>query len=385
LFLADAIISLLDDSLIVFFHVHLLNGVRGTVFFLFILAAILIYLLMGLTPMVPKRFFVPVALFSPVVGLAILPLLIYFYARFQWVAWAVSVCQVLVGLTIVYWLRRTRKSVLPSAGSEGRGKSDSFWPLVTERQLNSRRFSWLNLCGFLLVNLLLLLPGAIAYLFFSSSLAVGHLSQGFLALRPSGFMVQVRKYVRNDGKTIQLVPMAHVGDAGFYRALTQSFPTNSIILMEGVTDNNNLLTNKITYTRMATSLGLAEQQREFRPVAGEWVRADVDVEEFAPTTIDLLNLVMLFHSRGVSLTTVLPLLQYSPPPAVQEQIWDDLLRKRNRRVLQELNSRLPESDYFVIPWGAAHMPEISREIQNSGFRPSETNNYRVIRFGSRRK
>src|SRR5207244_8564820 len=82
---------------------------------------------------------------------------------------------------------------------------------------------------------------------------------------------------------------------------------------------------------------------------------------------------------------VLPLLQYSPPPGAQEQVWDDLLRKRNRHLLNELHARLSDSDYIIIPWGAAHMPEISREIQKSGFRVSETRDYQAIRFGSRNK
>jgi hypothetical protein len=227
-----------------------------------------------------------------------------------------------------------------------------------------------------------LLPATLVYLFFCASLAVGHLSQGFLSLRPQGFTVQVRKYTRSDGKMIQLVPMAHVGDASFYHHLTQSFPSNSIILMEGVSDDQNLLTNKVSYKRMAKSLGLAEQHEEFRPVQGEWVRADVDVGEFAPTTIDLLNIVMLLHARGVSLETLMPLLSYSPPRAVQEQVWDDLLRKRNRHLLDELKARLPESDYLIVPWGAAHMPGIAREIQNSGFQLAEKQDYKVISFGT---
>ena len=109
----------------------------------------------------------------------------------------------------------------------------------------------------------------------------------------------------------------------------------------------------------------------------------MDVGEFAPTTIDLLNIVMLVHAKGVSLQTLMPLLTYSPPPAAQEQVWDDLLRKRNRRVLKELKARLPESDYLIIPWGAAHMPGIAREIQDSGFQLAEKQNYKVITFGRR--
>ncbi len=125
-------------------------------------------------------------------------------------------------------------------------------------------------------------------------MAVNHFSEGFMTLHPGGFTVQVRKYVRNDGKVIELFPMAHVADADFYQQVSQTFPSNSIILMEGVTDINNLLTNKLSYKRMAKSLGLSEQKKEFKPTHGELVRADVDVDQFTPDTIDILN---LSHAR----------------------------------------------------------------------------------------
>jgi len=369
LFIADAIVSLLDDSLIVFFGVNFLSPIRGIVFVFAMLMALVIYCLMGLTPMIPKRLFLPVTLFGPVAGLGVVLCLIYFYTRIEQVAWVVSFCQVILGLTILY---------LAQGGCKFR------WPLVGEDQIGERRFSWPNLSVFLLANLFVLLPAVLVYLALCAHLAVDHFSEGFLALRPGGFAVHVKTYVRNDGKTIQLVPMSHIGEPEFYRKLSQSFPTNSLILMEGVTDNRNLLTNKISYKRAATSLGLAEQQKEFKPNRSESVPADVDVEEFATTTIDFLNLVTLIHAKGLNLGTILPLMQYSPPSDFQEQLLNDLLRKRNRHLLQEVDARLSESEHIIVPWGAAHMPEIAREIQKSGFRLEESREYTAIRFGSAR-
>ena len=366
LFLADAFVSLVDDSLILLFDLHGLTVIRGILFLLAMLVAIVIYGLMGLTPMIPKRLFLPLTLFNPVAGLVVIPFLIYFYGRIQQVAWGISFCQVILGLSILHWVQ---------------GGFKFRWPLVAENQLEARRFSWRNLSVFLLVNVFVLLPAVIVYLVLCAALAMDHFSEGFLALRPEGLTVQVRKYVRNDGKTIQLVPMSHIGEPDFYRKLSQSFPTNSIILMEGVTDNRNLLTNRISYKRMATALGVAEQQQEFKPQA-EMVRADVDVEEFATNTIALLNLVMLIHSKGVNAQTVLELMQYPQPPDFEKQLWDDLLRKRNRRLLEEIHSRLSQSEHIIVPWGAAHMPEIAKEIQKSGFRLDETQEYVAIRFRS---
>ena len=61
---------------------------------------------------------------------------------------------------------------------------------------------------------------------------------------------------------------------------------------------------------------------------------------------------------------------------------DDILTKRNRHLLGVLEERLPTSEIIVVPWGAAHMPEIHREIQKLGFRVTETKDYVAIRFGS---
>ena len=98
LFLADAVISLLDDSLIILFDSHILAGTRGIVFLLAMLMALVIYGLMGLTPMIPKRLFLPLTLFNPVAALAVVPLVIYFYSRMQQIAWLISLGQVLFGL-----------------------------------------------------------------------------------------------------------------------------------------------------------------------------------------------------------------------------------------------------------------------------------------------
>jgi hypothetical protein len=366
LFLADAVVSLLDDSLILLFDIQILTGARAVVCLLAVLMALVIYGLMALTPMIPKRLFLPVTLFTPLVSLGIIPLFIYFHNRTQQLSWVISVVQLLFGLAML---------CLVQGGFRLR------WPLVPAKLLNPRRFSWLNLSAFLLANLFVLLPAVGIYLFLCASLAVNHFSDGFLALRPGGFTVQVRKYTRADGKTIQLYPMSHIGESDFYSKLAQSFPADSIILMEGVTDSHNLLTNKITYKRMANSLGLAEQHEAFKPTGGRLVRADVDVDQFSPDTIGLLNLAMLLHSRGLNVQTLLELLQFSAPPHYEKQLIDDLLHKRNQHLLQELRARLSETDQIIIPWGAAHMPELAAEIQKAGFRQTSAREFTAIRFG----
>src|SRR5262249_23800932 len=93
-------------------------------------------------------------------------------------------------------------------------------------------------------------------------------------------------------------------------------------------------------------------------------------------------LVMRLHAKGISAETVLPLIEFSAPADFEQQLFDDLLRKRNRHLLDEIQSRLPESENLIVPWGAAHMPEIAKEIQKSGFRLEQTQEYTAIRFRS---
>ena len=365
LFLADAIVSLVDDSLGLFLGFHGLAGIRMLLGLFAGVIALGIYGLMALTPKIPKRLFIPVALFNVVAALVGLPLTIYFYDRLLPIQWCISLSQVLVGAWVLYQLQ---------------GGFKFRWPLVPKEQLRDGRFGWRHFSAFVLVNLCGLLPVILVYLYFCTALAVDHFSAGFMALHPGGFTVQVRTYVRNDGKTIELFPMAHVAEADFYKEVSQSFPTNSIILMEGVTDSDNLLTNKISYQRMARSLGLAEQHEKFTPTRGEVVRADVDVNQFSKDTIDLLNLVMLIHSQGVNARNVQALLRYTPSPQMEEELLNDLLRKRNQHLLEEIKSHLPLSDNIMVPWGVAHMPGISAAIQQSGFRLVQSRNYQVIRF-----
>ena len=365
LFLADAIISLMDDSVALLSGVHLLLGIRTITGLFALLVALVVYGLMALTPAIPKGLFVPLALFYLATQLAGYPIFFLCAGHLPQVNWLLSLAQVACGLWILHRARRGLKSG---------------WRLVPLDRLRGRWFSWRNLIGFSLANVFGLVPAVMIYLFFSTAWLVDHFTDGFMTLHPDGFMVQVKKYVRDDGKTIQLFPMSHVADAGFYQDISQTFPTNSIILMEGVTDKQHLLKHKISYQRMAKALGLAEQHEKFDPTRGEIVMADIDVDQFTTNTLGLLNLVILIHTGGVDVGTLQKLMQYSVAPNFQEQLFDDLLRKRNQHLLEQIQSHLPETEHLIVPWGVAHMPGVAREIQKSGFRLEETREYMVIRF-----
>jgi hypothetical protein len=384
LFVLDGVTSFLDDALILFLHVHAFSLLRGLISLATMFMALGLYGLIGLTPMVPKRVFLPIPMFFLAAMLAMFTLAIFWHHRMEQIAFVISACELVLGIVLMSSCRPVLHSSTAEGGRDA-GAPRGAWPLVKPDQLGDKGFSWKHLSAFVAANVFVLLPAVVVYIFVSAAHAVNHFSEGFVHLHPRAFTVQVRKYVRDDGKMIELFPMAHIADASFYQHVSQSFPTNSIILMEGVSDSENLLTNKITYKRMANTLGLSEQKATFAPGRGETVRADVDVKQFSSNTIDFLNLVMLIHSRGVTSENLSKLMNYSPRPDFEERLFDDLLTKRNEHLLGEIKSHLTTSDSIMVPWGAAHMPGLAREIEKDGFRLSETEEYEVIRFGRRGK
>jgi hypothetical protein len=136
---------------------------------------------------------------------------------------------------------------------------------------------------------------------------------------------------------------------------------------------------------VAKTLGLAEQQREFKPSPTQAVSGDVDISMFSSNTIGVLNVMMKLYSKGISLEGIMDVLQASEKPGSDEELMNDLLKKRNAHLLGEIKKRLDESDHLVVPWGAAHIPEIAREIQKDGFQLHGSNNYQVIKFSSRKR
>ena len=366
-FIVDGLLSVLDQTLAVLFGIHPLAAPRALAFLLAALLAIVVYLLMGFTRRVPKRVFLPLTLFNFLGTILLIPFLIYHYDEIEQGGLVMSCIQLALGLGVFVW---------------GRGEGKSRWLLVGEERLGHQGFGWLNLVGFALANLFVLLPGIAVYLAFSAALAVDHFSGGFLSLRSDGLTARATKFVRDDGKSIELIPMMHVGEPSFYRRVTNSFPTNSIILLEGVSDRSHLIQEKLSYKRLASSLGLVEQQSGFvpGPVSKQSRRADVDVSEFSKSTIELLNLVARVHAEGLGSQAFLDAIRHGEDPDVAKQLWEDILFLRNRHLLEEIQSGLRESDVLVVPWGAAHMPGVAEGIRTLGFKSSDTEEFKVVLF-----
>src|SRR4051812_19463483 len=77
LFVADAILSFLDETLGALVGLHFLTPLRSFIALLALVSGLGVYVLIGLTPAIPKRLFLIVALFSPLGLLALIPCVIF--------------------------------------------------------------------------------------------------------------------------------------------------------------------------------------------------------------------------------------------------------------------------------------------------------------------
>jgi hypothetical protein len=266
--------------------------------------------------------------------------------------------------------------------------------LLPQEPFQGKSFSLSNTLGFTAVNLLLL-PFLLVY----SGLAVTSYyleeqTAGFLRLSPAGIYMAERSY-HLDEKVVRLTGMMHIGKEDYYEELGASVPAKkTIILAEGVTDRDHLLTSQFNYSQLAGVIGLTSQDKMIfdgnlidladldkgRPENVEQVkpdiaRADIDLKDFEPQTLEFLNML------GRTLLSGRPLLEgfaeysdWAKDRMTDERIegvMADILDKRNQIVIRSLARSLVHYDTVVIPWGAMHMPAIEAAVLARGFVPGE--------------
>ncbi len=352
LFTVSAGLAVLDDLTIATLGKQYFTVFRVLAFLPLLPVSLVVFLLVAAQPGIPKRVFMTVAFFVPVATVVSFSLYTIFYPHVPWVSLFISSVQLLTALLCI---RALRGSMMPK------------WPLVPAASLRDKPFRFLHFTGVMIVGLVIIPAALVMGTLFSGKLAIRQFTDGFVDISFSGVSTEVRDYVRDDGKKVTLVPMAHVGDSKFYEELGASFPVDSIVLMEGVSDRQKLLETPANYGKLASLLGAVEQQKVFKP-RGTVINADVDVSEFSAETLGLLKRALLIHTKGITADTLSSLLEASSTPGIEQRLNDDLIIKRNRHLLQVLQERLAETQQIIIPWGAGHMPDIAEQIQTSGFR-----------------
>jgi hypothetical protein len=378
LFVADGGISLVDELVSLLSPLPALSELRSFLANGVILMAVPVYLCLGIDRRLPKRLFLPLVLFvfwCPVSG--------WFFPALsdnRTYGLLAAAGQLLLCLLLISRVRKTA------------GRS-----LIMPRALfDAPFFSLRNTLIFGAANLVVIPCALVLLVFCMANAYLEEYTSGFMRLAPDGLHMIERVY-RRDNRTIRLVGMIHVGEKEYYDEMVGSVaPGRTIVLAEGVTDDENLLRNRLDYGKLAGLVGLTSQQNmhfrgrqideeEFaaslsragaegeretgRPA--DILKADVDVSSFRPETIRFLDALGKQLKESPSLAKGLlacnARAEKNITPAMQKVIMDDILYRRNEEVIRRLRQALARYDTIVIPWGALHMTEIEDEVLEQGF------------------
>ncbi len=385
LFLADGSLSLLDDLLSLHFDIEALSRLRYFMALVVMALCVPLYICLGFDRRLPKRLFLPLVFFVLWAALGMWPLTTLVaggpYALIP------SALQVVLGSLALLYQRLSS------------GQS----PLLTAKRFTTAAFSPRNTLFFIAGNLVVL---PLLLVFFGAAALgtyIDNQTAGFVRLGHDGLYMTERVYSLED-KTVHLAGMVHIGNKDYYDELAGSIPPGrTIILAEGVTDQDNLLQSRFSYGKVADLLGLASQEEmrfDGRVIAADdmdlsvhqdgvgsppdIVRADIDIRDFEPQTIEFINAMGKFFLNGPSFVESYIAFnawaQKHMTPETNQIIMDDILSKRNREVTRVLEKALQNYDTEVIPWGALHMKGIEQEILAKGFALSQSRERASIDF-----
>jgi len=242
------------------------------------------------------------------------------------------------------------------------------------------KFSWARTAWAFALKLLILLPCFVLYLVWSAQWMITKISHGFIQINASGLYTEARDYEK-DGRIIHLLPTVHIAAPAFYDTLMESLPVSQLVVLpEGVTDKKNLLKARLDYTSAADSVGLSTQpdlvRKSKQPATQE---CDADLGDFSPATVNLLNAaagLLNSASSGDPLKVLESLSGLEDKDAAT--IIEDVIETRNRKVIEGVRKVVENYAHIAIPWGAAHMPGIEREILKMNFHQTEARRVQVF-------
>lgn len=186
-------------------------------------------------------------------------------------------------------------------------------------------------------------------------------------------------------RRIRLVGMMHIGEGDAYRALFRDLDDAgplSIVLMEGVSDDEGLLEQELSYRALAEFLGVDEQRSieeyvspeasdgEAPPAGATFVQADLDLEDFDPATVEWLEEVGRLYSGEAGWAQLFAIYRdLRRNPGKSATIAHDIIERRNRNLVAWIRASRINYREIVVPWGALHLPGIESEIVAMGFEP----------------
>jgi len=329
--------------------------------FLVMALSIIIYLLMIFIPAIPKKLFLSEILYVFVVSLLLYPVTIM-GGGIDKAELIFSIGEIIIGLGCLLYLKRKTGNII----LEG---------------LTGRLFSIKNLLYTSLFSIIITIPLLISLLTFDIITYVEHESNGFIDVTWDSIR-SIRKTYVKDGDTseVELVGMMHIGDTDFYDNMLDTFDFKdsheTIILSEGVSDKNHLVSKKFNYKKVAKSFGLVSQENHyFDPKKYNMIRADVDTSEFSKSTIGMLNSVAkILNGESMPFSEQEKLMKFST------SLQKDIIYKRNEHLIKVFDSVNGKYKKIIVPWGALHMPEFEKYLIGIGFKLEKTYHYSVVKF-----
>ncbi len=358
-FTLSSVAALLDAG---FDAGRLIALTRGGLFGVVLLTSPVLYLAL-VSPSLPKSVFLPPLLWIPFSLCGGMPLPLW--VSFSQLDLAVSGAQ--FGVAILAVLR-----VRVSYGT--------WWlPVTGTARFEPRHaLEYAAICG-------LAVPLALAlYVSSSAAMLLDRTTGGFVRLDFQGIHAEERRYVRGDS-TVRLIPMVHVGRAGYYDEVLESLPKeDSIILAEGMRDENDRLSRDFSYAAVASALGLESQREGLAHAEGHRVEnADLDVSALSPETLELVESAAAVLSaptpeeRADAWDRVNDLVR---SPGVVERAAAEVIGMRNRHLLERIDESLSRYALVVVPWGAAHMPELEQGLLQRDFKLDGRSSRAVVLF-----
>jgi hypothetical protein len=227
----------------------------------------------------------------------------------------------------------------------------------------------------------------------SFSAQIERATAGFMTFDLTGINSTAREYHREDQR-IDLIGMAHIGDDDVYLDLFESFAGRSTLLLEeGVTDEDGLIGDGPLYEMLAGRIGL-DVQPSFEAMLAEMSssdtgvpmpeirNADVDAKVFEEDTITVLGAATRLY-RSDRLAPALKEFQATLEelgPEATEAAFRDLIDNRNAHLLGEIRAGLNDYQRIIVPWGALHLPGIEDAILGWGFEQTATSQRRIAAY-----
>ena len=369
LFLIAAILGIANELLHLFLNFQYFAGLQQLIWFALIGVGSLVYLGFGFNKHLPKLILIPlfIWLFWNMVDYWPLENAIGSYFRLY-----ASCGQFLLGAAVLRLNRKINNERL----------------LLARSQFIGPAFSGRNLFRFCLISIPIMPIALLLTSYAVIDSLIEETTAGFVQLKPNGLYMTERIY-QQENKQIRLTGMIHLGQEDFYANLMASIPNGrTLILAEGVTDEEGLMTERFGYGKIADLLGLTSQENvhfQGRLIGAieldeidigeqntpDILRADIDLKQFDPRTLEVLNALAKYILNADSLAD--GYLEFNrwtqehTTPDLNGIIMDDLINKRNQSVIGYLPKALNKYDTVVIPWGALHMKGIETAVQEKGF------------------